>query len=309
MPPTVHQTMTPSEWALLIALSVLWGGSFLFIAVAVTELPPVTVVAVRVAIGAALLYLVVRAVGRQLPTGLPIWAAFAGMGILNNVIPFSLIAWGQTQIPGGLASILNATTPFFTVIVAHLFTRDERMTFARVIGVIIGFGGVAIMMGVDLLADVGQHLWAQLAILGAGLSYALSAVYARRFSRLGQPPLVSAAGQFIAAAVMMIPLSLVFDHPWSLPAPSWQVVGSVVALGALSSCLAYIIYYRILATAGAVNLMLVTFLVPVSAILLGSLVLGERLSAHHFLGMAAIGFGLAVIDGRPLATLRRRLAA
>lgn len=309
MPAPIHHTMSANEWALLVSLSVLWGGSFYFLAIAVEAVPPLTVVAARVAIGGALLYVVVRATGRRLPTGLSAWFAFAVMGLLNNVIPFSLIAWSQTEITGGLASILNATTPFFTLIVAHMFTRDERMTVARIIGVIIGFGGVATMIGVDLFVYADEHLLAQLAVLGAALSYALSAVYARRFSRLGQPPLVSATGQFAAAAGIMIPLSLFIDHPWTLPVPGPGVIGAILGLAALSTCLAYIIYYRILATAGAVNLMLVTFLIPVSAILLGALLLGEHLSVHHFLGMAAIGIGLAIIDGRPLSILRRRSVA
>ncbi|MCP4380545.1 MAG: DMT family transporter [Hyphomicrobiales bacterium] len=305
MPSPIHHTMSATEWALLVTLSMLWGGSFFFLAIAVGVIPPLTVVAARVALSGVLLYAMVRATGRRLPTNLSVWAAFAAMSVLNNVIPFSLIAWGQTEITAGLASILNATTPFFTVIAAQFFTRDERITAARVVGVIIGFGGVVMMIGIDLLGDVGEHLWAQLAVLGAALSFALSAVYARRFSRLGQPPLVSAAGQFAAATAIMIPLSLVFDRPWTLPSPGWDVIGSIVGIAALSTCLAYIIYYRILATAGAVNLMLVTFLVPVTAILLGAFLLREHLSAHHFLGMAAIGVGLAVIDGRPLAMLHR----
>jgi len=308
MPPAINHTMTATEWGLLVALSMLWGGSFFFIAIAVTALPPLTVVAVRVTLGAALLFLVVRAAGQRVPGDPRIWAAFAAMGILNNVVPFSLIAWGQTHIAGGLASILNATTPFFTVIVAHLFTRDERMTPSRVVGVLIGFTGVVVMIGVDVLADTEGHFLAELAILGASLSYAFSAVYARRFSRRGLPPLATAAGQITAAAVMMVPLSLIVDRPWTLPMPGWPVLGALVGLAALATCLAYIIYYRILATAGAVNLMLVTFLIPVSAILLGTAILGEALSANHLFGMAAIGVGLAVIDGRPLALLRRRLA-
>jgi drug/metabolite transporter (DMT)-like permease len=308
MTPAINPTMSAAEWAMLVTLSVLWGGSFFFNAIAVEALPPFTVVAVRVTLGAALLYLVVRATGRSMPTDWPTWSALAAMGILNNVVPFCLIAWGQTHIGAGLASILNATTPLFTVIVAHLFTYDERMTAARVVGVVVGFVGVAVMMGLDLVADAGGHLLAELAILAASASYALSAVYARRFSRRGLPPLVAATGQIAAAAAIMLPLSLIIDRPWTLPTPPAEAVGAMVGLAALSTCAAYVIYYRVLATAGAVNLMLVTFLIPVSAILLGTLILGERLAAHHLFGMAAIGVGLAVIDGRPLAMLRRRLA-
>lgn len=307
MPAAIHRTMNVAEWGLLVTLSMLWGGSFFFNAVILAALPPFTLVAARLLLGAGFLYLVVRIAGRRMPVAPKVWAAFLLMGVLNNVIPFSLIAWGQTQMASGLASIFNATTPFFTVLVAHIYTRDERMTPATVAGLLIGFGGVVMMMGADALLDaVGGHLLGQLAILAAALSYAFSAVFARRFARTGVEPLPAATGQIAAAALVMVPIALIVDRPWALPVPGPEVFGAILGLAALATCLAYVIYYRILATAGAVNLMLVTFLIPVSAILLGTVILGERLSPHHFLGMAAIGIGLGVIDGRPLAWLRRR---
>jgi drug/metabolite transporter (DMT)-like permease len=298
--------MTLIEWALLLTLSLLWGGSFFFNAVAVTALPPLTVVAARVCLGAVLLYLGVRAVGARMPSDLTSWREFAVMGTLNNVVPFSLIVWGQTAIASGLASILNATTPLFTVVIAHALTQDERMTPASVIGTVIGLVGVTVMIGIDTLADAGNHALAELAILGASLSYALSVVYARRFARRGFPPLVSATGQITTAAAITIPLALIVDRPWTLPVPGIEVWGALIGLAVLATFLAYIIYYRILTTAGSVNLMLVTFLIPVTAILLGASILGERLAPHHFVGMAAIGIGLAAIDGRALRLLRRR---
>jgi drug/metabolite transporter (DMT)-like permease len=301
--------MTPLEWALLITLSLLWGSSFLFNAVAVAALPPFTVVAARVTLGAALLLLAVRATGAHLPTDAASWRAFAVMGLLNNVVPFSLIVWGQSHIASGLASILNATTPMFTVLVAHAATDDEPMTPASAAGIAIGFAGVVMLVGVDVLGEAADHLLAEVAILAASLSYALSVVYARRFSRRGLAPLGAAAGQITAAAAIMIPLALVADRPWTLPVPGPAVWGALVGTGVLSTFLAYIIYYRILATAGSVNLMLVTLLIPVSAILLGASLLGERLEFNHFAGMAAIGLGLAVIDGRLLAWVRRRRTA
>lgn len=294
---------------LLVSLSILWGGSFFFNVIALAAMPPLTLVTARITLAALLLYLVVRATGKTMPVDWRIWAAFATMGVLNNVIPFSLIAWGQTQIPSGLASIVNATTPFSTVLAAHLFTRDEKLTAGRVLGVLIGFGGVVAMIGADVLIDSATgHLLGQLAILAATISYALSAVFARRFARAGVVPMTAATGQFVTAALFLVPMEIVIDRPWTLAAPGASALGAVFCLAALSSCLAYIIYYRILATAGAVNLMLVTFLVPVTAILLGTLAFGERLSVHQFLGMAAIGIGLAIIDGRPVTALRRRLA-
>jgi drug/metabolite transporter (DMT)-like permease len=302
----INRTMAPSEWALLVALSLLWGGSFFFNAVAVAALPPLTIVAARVALGAGFLYTAVRASGARLPSDRHSWSAFAAMGVLNNVIPFTLIVWGQDTVASGLASILNATTPLFTVLVAHALSEDERMTAASLAGVVIGFGGVVILIGPDVIAEAGG-IAAELAILAASLSYAFSAVYGRRFSRRGLAPLAAATGQITAAAAIMVPLALVIDRPWMLPMPAAGVWGALLGLGALSTFLAYILYYRLLARAGSVNLTLVTFLIPVSAILLGALFLGEELSANHFLGMAAIALGLAAIDGRPLALLRRRL--
>jgi len=305
MPAPINRTMAPVEWALLLALSMLWGGSFFFNALAIAALPTLTVVAVRLTFGAMLLYAAVRLSGARLPRDARAWAAFAGMGILNNVVPFSLIVWAQDSLASGLASILNATTPLFTVLVAHAFASDERMTPASVGGVLVGFAGVAILMGADAAAEGRGDLLAELAILVASVSYAFSAVYGRRFSRRGLAPLAAATGQITAAAAIMIPLAALIDRPWTLAPPPASVWEALVGLGLLSTALAYVIYYRILARAGSVNLMLVTFLIPVSAILLGTLFLHERLAANHFIGMAAIAAGLAAIDGRPLALIRR----
>jgi drug/metabolite transporter (DMT)-like permease len=294
---------------MLLALSLLWGGSFFFNAIAVAALPPPTVVAIRVAAGALLLYGALRLSGVRLPTDLQTWTAFAVMGILNNVIPFTLIVWGQTTLPSGLASILNATTPLFTVLVAHAFSDDEPMTAASIAGVAIGFAGVVILVGPDVLGSAGHNVLAELAILAASVSYAFSAVFARRFSKRGLAPMTAATGQITAAAVIMVPLALILNRPWALPAPPPSAWAALLGLAVLATFLAYILYYRIIARAGAVNIMLVTFLIPVSAILLGAAFLGERLSPNHFLGMAAIGLGLAAIDGRPLKLLRRRTAA
>jgi drug/metabolite transporter (DMT)-like permease len=220
------------------------------------------------------------------------------MGALNNLLPFSLIFWGQTQIASGLASILNSTTPLFTVVLAHFFTRDERLTTNRLTGVLFGLLGVAVMLGPDALYGLHANMLAQIAVLGAAICYAFAGIFGRRFR--GAPPLVTAAGQVGATSVMMLPIVLIADRPWTLPMPSLQTFGAVVALALLSTALAYVIYFRILAVAGATNLLLVTFLIPVSALLLGMSILGERLDLRHFGGMALIAFGLAAIDGRPL---------
>ena len=309
MTPPINRHMTPTEWALLLALALLWGGSYFYVAIAIKVLPPLTIVAIRVAIGGALLYLVVRATGGTMPRDAKTWRGFFTMGFVNNVVPFSLIAWAQGHIESGLAAILNATTPLFAVLVAHYLTRDEKMTPARVIGVIVGFAGVVLMIGPDALAGAGNDVLAELALLLASVFYAYSGVYGRRFSQAGLKPMVTATGQITASTAMMVPLALIVDQPWTLPMPGIGVWGALLGLAAISTTLAYVMYYRILATAGAVNLLLVTFLVPVSAILLGAVFLHERLQANHFLGMAAIGLGLAAIDGRIFRLLRGRSAA
>jgi drug/metabolite transporter (DMT)-like permease len=308
----VNRAMTPIEWAMLIALSVLWGGSFFFTGVAVKELPPFTIVVLRVGVAAIILNIAVRAMGLAMPRQGSVWAAFFGMGLLNNVVPFTLFVWGQTHIASGLASILNATTPLFTVIVAHLFTSDERMTANRLAGVLIGLIGVAVMIGRQALSGLvpgalGTDMLAQLACLGAALSYGFAGVYGRRFKRLGVAPMLTATGQVTASAVMLAPVALLVEHPWTLPVPSLPVLGAILGIAALSTALAYVLYFRILATAGATNLLLVTFLIPVSALILGTLVLREPLIGAQLLGMAMIGLGLAAIDGRLLRMLCDRL--
>ncbi len=297
------KVMGPSEWGLLVGLSMLWGGSFFFAEVALAELPPFTIVFARVGIAAVALALLVRALGQRMPREPRLWGAFLVMGALNNVIPFSLIVTGQTRIAGGLAAILNATTPLFTVLLAHLLTGDEKLTAPRLAGVLLGLAGVTVVIGARALGGLGLDIVAQLAVLGAAVSYALAGLYGRRFK--DTPPLITAAGQVTASAVLMLPIVLIADRPWTLAAPGLTTWAMIAGLALLSTAAAYVIYFRVLATAGATNLLLVTFLIPVSAILLGVLILGERLEARQLAGMALIGLGLAAIDGRPFAGLRR----
>jgi drug/metabolite transporter (DMT)-like permease len=290
--------MGPIEWLLLAILSVLWGGSFFFNKLALAEWPPLAVLLTRVGLAALALQLAVRLSGLSMAVGRPIWLAFFGMGILNNLIPFSLFLWGQQQIASGLASILNAMTPIFSVIVMQIF-GNERATGAKIAGVLAGLVGVAILMGPDALGGLGLNLIAQLACVAATVSYAFSGLYGRRFREL--PPLITAAGQLSASTLMTLPIVLLVNPPWTLPVPSLQVVLALAGLALVSTALAYVIFFRIMRTAGPSNVMLVTFLIPVSAILLGSGLLGEELLPRHFAGMAAIFLGLALIDGR-LAT-------
>jgi drug/metabolite transporter (DMT)-like permease len=291
-------------WIWLLSLSVLWGGSFFFAKVAIGELGPLTVVFARVALAALTLDIVLLATGtnpfrRDAP-----WSAYLAMGLLNNVLPFSLIFWGQTQIASGLASILNATTPLFTLLVAHFLTADEKIDPAKVAALLAGFAGVALLIGPELLV-AGASVWGELACLGAAISYAFAGVYGRRFKTMKIAPIEAAAGQVTASTVLILPIMLAVEQPWTLPAlPSSTVWAALGGLAMLSTALAYVLYFRILAAAGATNLLLVTFLIPVTAVLLGAAVLGERLAPRHFAGMALIGLGLAVTDGRIARLLR-----
>ncbi len=301
---SINKTMGVAEWGMLVTLSVLWGGSFFFAGVALEELPPFTIVVLRVGIAAVMLNILIRLVGQVMPRDRRVWRAFFGMGLLNNVIPFCLIVWGQTQIASGLAAILNATTPFFTVLLAHVLTADEKLTGNRVFGILVGLIGVVVIIGPEVLAGIGADVLAQLAILAAALAYAFAGIYGRRFKVIGVTPMATATGQVTASTLMLLPVVLVVDQPWSLAMPGLNTWGAVLGIALLSTALGYILYFRILAKAGATNLLLVTFMIPVSAILLGSLILGEVLQAKHFAGMALIGFGLICIDGRLLARLR-----
>lgn len=303
--------MGAADWLMLILLSVLWGGAFLFVKIALVELRPFTVVFGRVALACAALVLVVRLAGLRLPGSARGWAPFFVLGLLNNLVPFSLIVWGQTQIAAGLAAILNATTPLFGVVLAHALTADERLTVPRLAGVLLGIGGVAVIVGPAALGGIGGHggmaVLAQVAVLGAALSYGCAGIYGRRFR--GTPPLVTAAGQVTASALMILPVALLVDRPWNLPMPGAATWGALVGLALLGTAGAYVLYFRIMARAGATNAMLVTLLIPVSAALLGAVVLGEAVEPRQVAGMALIALGLVVIDGRVLGRLRRPVPA
>jgi drug/metabolite transporter (DMT)-like permease len=304
-PSQQRRAMNATEWALLLLLALLWGGSFFFGKVALAAITPLTLVVLRTGLAALALLIYLTVSGQVLPGSLAAWRGFLVMGLLNNAIPFALVNWGQTQIDSGLSAILNATAPLLTVLLAHLVTRDERLTGNRLAGVLLGFAGVVVMIGPGALGGFGLAGLGKLAVLAAAASYACAGLYGRRLA--GLKPVVAAAGMLIASTLLMLPVALFVDGPFAgnLPAlPTiWAAVG---ALALLSTALAYIVYFRILATAGATNLLLVTFLIPVSALLLGGLVLGERPDGTAFAGMALIFLGLVAVDGRLLAPLRRR---
>lgn len=294
---TIHTQMTTKEWLMISLLSLLWGGSFFFIEIALTELPTLTLVFLRVFLAAVALWLFVFFKGITVPKSMSIWFSFFCMGLLNNVIPFSLIVWGQTHITSGLASIFNATTPLFTVMVAALLLSDETLKKNKVIGIIFGFIGILIMIGHSALEGVSVNIFAKLAVLGAALSYACAGVYGRRFKDKGIHPIVAAAGQISASALFLCPFVCILNGvPHALP--SIKVVCAISALAIVSTAIAYVLYFKLLASAGATNVSLVTFLVPVSAIILGIVVLNETLLLPQIIGMAVIALGLITLDGR-----------
>jgi len=294
-----QRAMNAREWGLLALLSLLWGGSYLFVGVGVKEIPPLTLVTLRVGLAAAMLWAGAPILGIALPRGAKAIAALAVLGFGNNAIPFALITWGQTHLASGLASILIAATPLFTVLAAHVLTAEEKLSGLKLFGTLAGIAGVAWLIGPDLLTgSAANNAWAELAVLAAALSYALSAIFARRMGSLGLKPIDIAAGQSTAATLILTPFALLIDQPWTLPLPSGAAIASVLGIAALSTALAYVVYFRILAGAGATNVLLVTLLTPVTAVLLGALILGERLLTRQFLGFGLIAIGLVFIDGR-----------
>ncbi|MFZ9501623.1 MAG: DMT family transporter [Beijerinckiaceae bacterium] len=302
--PGAGGAMNASEWAMLVFLSLLWGSSFFFASVALRELGTITVVLLRVGLAALPLVALALLLRALPPFTLKAAGEFLVMASLNIVAPFLLIVWGQTQISSGLASILNATTPLFTVVVAHVW-GDERLTRLRLAGVFVGFCGVVALVGPAALGRSEASLAAHLAGVLAAFCYACASVYSRRFVRQGVAPMASAAATTSAGGLLLLPLAFAFEQPLDVLHASPAVLGAVAGLALLSTTLGYILYYRILARSGSTNLMLVTFLMPVTAILLGALALGESLRPGHALGMALIAFGLALIDGRAFARLRR----
>lgn len=308
MPPThedIHAVpMSLSQWLLLLLLSVLWGGSFFFVGIAVRELPTFTLVLTRVGLAAALLLPLALALGHALPRTLAGWTPFAVMAVLNNLIPFSLIFHGQREVSSGLASVLNATTPLWSVLIAHVLTQDEKLDAKRIMGVLLGILGVGVLAGPEALFGRAANLLGMLAILAGAISYGLSGVWGRRLK--GTPPIVTAACQLTCSTLLLLPVTALLDQPWTLPAPDWPTVAAVLALATLSTALAYIVFFHIMAVSGPSNVLLVTLLIPVTAILLGTTLLGEALLARQLAGALVIGAALLVIDGRLLGLARRK---
>lgn len=297
--------MSTSAWIMLIALSLLWGSSFFLVEIALQGFPVMVLVTLRVAIAAIVLWCIVALSSAAVPRSMSVWSSFLLMGILNNILPFSLIVWGQTEITSSLAAILNATTPLFAVLIAAIWLHDEPVTPGKITGLLLGFLGVVIMIGADTIREIGSDVLAQLAVVLASCSYALATAFGRRFAALGIAPTVSAACQVTMSGLLLV-LFVTVTSGWSAITVATTVPWlAVIALAVLSTALAYVLYFNILATAGATNLTLVTFLIPVTAIALGVLVLHERLQATDYLGLFLIVFALVAIDGRLLSRPQR----
>jgi drug/metabolite transporter (DMT)-like permease len=301
----IRAQMNGSDWLILGFLALIWGGAFFFIGVAVRHVQPLTYVWLRLTIAAAAMWAYVHFRGEKLDLPRSAWGSILLLALLNNALPFALFGWGQTHIASGLASILNATTPIWGVVVAHFLTHDERMTPRKIAGVLLGFGGVATMIGPSLLTNLGSSAIAQLACVTASLSYALAAVWARRFKRQGISPLSVTTGQLSAGALMMLPVSMFVDQPWTHAFPPLSAWAAITALALFCTALGYVLYFRLIATSGATNALLVTLLVPPVAIVLGGLFLGETLAPQDFLGLGLIALGLAAIDGRLISLVSR----
>ena len=290
--------LTAQGWILILMLGLIWGASFLFARIAVLEMPPLTLVFARVAIAAFVLNLFLMLKNNAFEHTTSLWTNFAMMGVLNNIIPFALIFYGQTEIGAGLAAIVNAMTPIWTIIIANFTTSDETFTRNKLIGIALGFIGVAVLIGSSAFSGLGASVWGQIAVLGATISYGFAGVFGRRFANV--PPIQTARGQLTSSSLIMLPVFLLVDQPWTLDMPSATAIAAVVALAVVCTALAYILFFKILSISGAVNVSLVTFVVPPSAIILGFVVLNEQLELRQIIGMMIILTGLIVIDGRLL---------
>jgi drug/metabolite transporter (DMT)-like permease len=278
--------MGAGEWGLLIILSVLWGASFLFMGILVKELPPLTISASRLTIASLLIGILASKRPKDLP-----WRELLILGVLNNTIPYALILWGQRYVSSSVASIINSTSPFFTSIFAHFLTDDEKINKFSMMGISLGFSGVLAMAW-----DLQGSLIGELAIITAVICYSYATVYGRRFYSMGLSPLDIAFGQLSTAAATSIPLAIL-ERPW-LVMPSQRAWVSIIGISVFSTALAYLIFFRILERAGATNANLVTLLIPVTATLLCTAFLGERLELRHIVGMCLIMTGLLIMNLR-----------
>ena len=298
-------TIGINDGLLILLLGFIWGGSFFFNAVAVEAFHPLLVVFLRVAVAAIILWIIMIARKQVTAPTLPMWSAFIVMGCLNNAIPFMCIVWGQQHIASGLASVLNATTPLFTIVFASWMLSDETMSTKKLVGVVLGIIGVAIMMSADLRSGMTASLLGKALILAAAISYAFAGIFGRRFKAMGISPMMTATGQVTGSSLLLLPLILFFEPARDISNATPAAWLSVIGLATVCTAYAYLLYFKILSSVGASNLALVTFVVPVSAIVLGGLFLQEVITGSQWVGIAVIALSLLVIDGRLFGKLRK----
>lgn len=279
----------------LLLLGALWGASFLFIKIGVAEMPPATLVAIRLAVGAAILLGVLYARGLRMPTNLRAWGDMFFVGIIGTVVPYMLITWGEQHITSGMASILNATMPLFTVLLTYVWTREERLNGLRLFGVLLGFVGVIVAVGVEHLSLTAADTQGQLAVLLASLCYAITGIYARRAFR-GMPALIPATGQMLTGAIIIVPIALAL-HGIPSPLPSPLALGAVLALAVFGTAIAYILLYWLLERIGAARNSMVTYLLPPFALLYGALFLRESITIEAVLGLGLVIVGILLANG------------
>ncbi len=292
----------------LVFLAALWGPSFLFIKVAVEDIPPFTLVLGRVGIAALVLYLILRMQGGRLPKFGPLWKHLALMAFVQHALPFTLFNWGEQYIDSALAAILNGTVPLFTIILAHFFVYDDRMTPAKLMGVLVGFGGLILLIAPSLVGGIKTTTWGLLAIVLASVSYGVAIVYSRLHLR-GQPPLVAPTAQLGLATLYILPLSLVIDQPFTLPMPSLSALGGLLVLAIFGTAVAFVVYYHIIERVSPSYISMVTYMVPAFGVVLGVVILNEQLQWNAYAGCALILTGVMIVNGlfdKSLARLRRR---
>lgn len=287
-----------TSWWLIGILSILWGGSFVMIEIGLRSYPPLTLVFARVALAVPPMVLAMRFMGERLPSEPRIWMLLTVVGALNCALPFALFFWGQQYLDSGYASILNATTPLWGVIAAHFLTSDEKATPARIFGVLVGLAGIIVMVGPSAVKGLSHNLLAQIACLVSTVFYSFAAIYGRRLSQSALTPMAVATGQTIMAALLMLPIMLLVDQPWNMATPRLDATIAALMLALISTALAYTLYFRLIDRSGASNAQLVAFLIPVFAVILGSLLLNEKLSAGQASGAVLIAAGLVILDGR-----------
>ncbi len=281
-------------WILFLAM--LWGPSFLFIKVAVAEIPPLTTAALRVTFAALFLLSFIRIKGIELPKFGKAWRHFAVLGFFANALPFFLFCWGEQYIDSAIASILNGTTPVFTLLIAHFFTSDEKLSLPKLIGVIISFQGLIALVWPSLMSGFNATAFGCFAVILASLSYGVALVYARKNVRK-MPKLVVPTAQLIMASIYLIPASLIMERPLAMAFPSYEAIGSVMALAMLGTAIAFVVYYHILERVGVIHLSMVTYIVPLFGVILGVFVLNEGLTIYTYIGGFLILLGVMIVNG------------